>query len=70
MFRTAYHMSSIFPRWSLEKWEEEGSPKSDTFLRQKTAELVEGAQPPEDGEEILSRGEEFIKKTANRNRVP
>jgi len=61
MFRTAYHMSSIFPRWGLEKWQEEGRPKADDYLRRRTVELLETHQPPEDGEVLLGRGEEYIK---------
>jgi trimethylamine:corrinoid methyltransferase-like protein len=63
MFRTAYHMSSIFPRWGLEKWQEEGQPKSEDYLRRRTVELIETHQPPEDGEELLGRGEEYIRKS-------
>ena len=62
MFRTAYHMSSIFPRWGLEKWEEEGQPKAETFLREKTVRLLEESQPPEDQEEWIKEGEEFIRR--------
>jgi trimethylamine--corrinoid protein Co-methyltransferase len=60
MFRTAYHMSSIFPRWGLEKWQEEGQPKAESYLRDRTVQLIEEHQPPEDGEELLARGEEYI----------
>jgi len=63
LFRTAYHMSSIFPRWGLEKWQEEGQPRAEDYLRRKTVELIETHQPPEDSEELLVRGEEFISNT-------
>jgi len=60
-FRTAYHMSSIFPRWSLEKWEEEGQPRSENYLRQKTVVLLEQSVPPDDHDKWMNRGEEIIK---------
>jgi trimethylamine--corrinoid protein Co-methyltransferase len=61
LFRTAYHMSDIFPRWSLEKWQEEGEPKAEGFLKDKTVRLIEEHKQPEDLEELLARGERFIK---------
>ena len=60
MFRSAYHMSSIFPRWSLEKWEDEGQPKADAYLRAKTVQLIEEHKPPDDHVEWIRRGEDRI----------
>jgi trimethylamine--corrinoid protein Co-methyltransferase len=62
MFRTAYHMSRIFPRWSLEKWQEAGQPKAERFLREKAVQLIEEHRPPEDSEEILASGEALIQR--------
>ena len=62
MFRSAYHMSSIFPRWSLEKWEDEGQPKADSYLRQRTVQIIEDAKPPEDHVEWIREGEKRIKR--------
>jgi len=62
MFRSAYHTSSIFPRWSLEKWQEDDRPKAEQFLRDKAARLIEEHQPPEDHDELLGRGDEFIRR--------
>jgi trimethylamine--corrinoid protein Co-methyltransferase len=60
MFRTAYHMSSIFPRWGMEKWEDEGQPKSDQYLREATVTLLEESKPPDDAPEWISRGEQML----------
>ncbi len=62
MFRTAYHTSSIFPRWGLEKWQEEGQPRAEDILRQRTLQLIEEHEPPGDREELMVRGEEYIQK--------
>jgi len=61
-FREAYHTSSIFPRWSLEKWQEEGQPKADQNLRDRTIQLIRESKPPDDYEEWIRKGEKRIKR--------
>jgi trimethylamine:corrinoid methyltransferase-like protein len=45
---------------SLEKWEEEGRPKADALLREKTRERLAEAEPPGDHDALIARGEAFI----------
>jgi trimethylamine--corrinoid protein Co-methyltransferase len=60
LFRQAYHQSKIFPRIGLEKWEERGQPQGIDLLRQHTQNLLDTSQPPEDHDELITKGEAFI----------
>jgi trimethylamine:corrinoid methyltransferase-like protein len=62
LYRQAYHQSKVFPRIGLEKWEERGHPQIIDLLRQHTQHLLETAQPPEDHDELITKGEAFIRK--------
>lgn len=59
-FRNAYYESKIFPRFSLEKWQEAGQPRSEKYLVERTLQMIAEAQPPEDQVELIKRGENFI----------
>lgn len=48
----------IAPR--LERWEELGNPRIDQLLRDRTVELLNTLEPPEDHDEIIARGEAFL----------
>ena len=61
-FRNAYISSSIYPRLSLEKWQESNSPDTFTLLRERTAELLYHPLFPDDQIELLNRGEFLISK--------
>ena len=60
LFRYAYHSSSIFPRMSLEKWQETGQPEARKFLRERTLDLLSQPSYPEDQLELLEKGEHLI----------
>jgi len=60
LFRQAYYTSPIFPRWSMEKWLDEGRPPAIDLLREHTQRLLEDLQAPEDYEDLLAKGEKFI----------
>jgi trimethylamine--corrinoid protein Co-methyltransferase len=62
LFRKAYYSSQIFPRLSLEKWQESGCPDSMKYLREKTTELLNQNNYPADQAELLKRGEFLISK--------
>lgn len=67
-FRNAYYTSDIFPRLTLEKWEQKGHPQAINILKQETIRLISETHPPEDYARIMSRGEVFIQKLfATRN---
>jgi len=60
LFRNAYHTSSIFPRLSLEKWQESNQPDVLKFLRERTVELLNHPTFPDDQDEFLKKGEFLI----------
>ncbi len=59
--RTGYHAGRIFPHYSLEKWQELGRPSAEARLRAATVELMRSAAGPNDRQELLGRGEAFIR---------
>lgn len=59
-FRDAYHSSTIFPRLSLEKWQESDHPDAMKFLRQRTLDLINISNYPADQFEILQKGEYLV----------
>ena len=60
LFREAYHTSSIFPRLSLEKWQELGKPDTAQYLRERSLDLLAHPIFPADQEELLHQGEYLI----------
>jgi trimethylamine--corrinoid protein Co-methyltransferase len=59
-FRNAYFTSKLFPRISLEKWEQKGHPQAINLLKQETMRLINESKPPQDHDNILAAGERFI----------
>lgn len=57
---TNAYFQGIFPRISLERWEELGRPRLEQLLRDRTVELLNTAEPPEDHDAIIARGEAFL----------
>jgi trimethylamine--corrinoid protein Co-methyltransferase len=64
LYRQAYYDSKIFPRLSLEKWQERGQPQGIDLLRRHTQHLLETGQPPDDHDEIIAKGEAFLQRLA------
>ena len=60
-YKNAY-WQGIFPHISLEKWVEQGHPKANQLVREKTQEIMTQAKAPDDHDEIIAKGEEFIRK--------
>jgi trimethylamine--corrinoid protein Co-methyltransferase len=58
-YRTASY-PGLFPHISLEKWQEE-RPSAERLLRERTRDLLAEAEPPDDHDEVLARGEAFIR---------
>lgn len=52
--------SQIWPGFSLNQWQAEGSPDATSLLRDHTVELLKNLQIPHDHDSIISRGEAFI----------
>jgi trimethylamine---corrinoid protein Co-methyltransferase len=65
-YRSAYYTSPIFPRWSKEKWVEKGRPPAINILRKHTVELLNSLTAPDDHDNLLEQGEEFILKRMDR----
>ncbi|UCH60642.1 MAG: trimethylamine methyltransferase family protein [Anaerolineales bacterium] len=63
-YKSAYYSSPIFPRYSMETWEQKGHPAAIDVLRQYTLQLLKDLQAPEDHDEIMAEGERFIQNLA------
>lgn len=63
-YKTGYYQSPIWPHWSLEKWQSEAMPDAKQLLRQRTAALLESAPAPDDRDELMHKGEDFITRHA------
>lgn len=59
--RKADYGSAVWPVLTLEQWELEGQPKAVALLRKYTVDLIADLQAPEDHEQLLERGEAFIR---------
>ena len=52
----------IWPFLSFEQWQAEGMPKADALLRRHTQELMDNLPAPQDHDELIARGEAFIRR--------
>lgn len=59
-YKNGYYVNPIFPRWSMEKWIEAGQPHVQRRLSEYTIEFLRDLPAPEDHEELMRKGEEFI----------
>lgn len=59
-FRTGYYVNPVFPRWSMEKWEEAGRPTAQAKLREYTIDMLNRLPLPDDFDELIARGEDYI----------
>ncbi|HMR98102.1 MAG TPA: trimethylamine methyltransferase family protein, partial [Anaerolineales bacterium] len=59
-YKTGYYVSRIFPRWSMEKWLEAGQPHVQKRLKEYAIEFLKDLPAPEDHEEVMRRGEEWV----------
>jgi trimethylamine--corrinoid protein Co-methyltransferase len=60
LFRQAYYKSDIWPKLTLEEWQDKRQPRADDMLRAYTRRLLEELSPPEDHADLMARGEAFI----------
>jgi trimethylamine--corrinoid protein Co-methyltransferase len=63
-YKNGYYVNPIFPRWSMEKWMEAGQPHVQKKLAEYTMEYMKDMPIPEDHDELLAKGEEFIARLA------
>jgi trimethylamine--corrinoid protein Co-methyltransferase len=61
-YKNGYYVSGVYPRYSMEKWQEAGSPTARQVLREKTQDLMKSAPHPEEYDEFIEKGERFIKQ--------
>jgi trimethylamine--corrinoid protein Co-methyltransferase len=67
MYRSATYQSGFFDNLSLEAWQACGRPRAIDRLRQHTRDLLDGPKAPDDHDDLLARGQEFIQaRTAGR----
>jgi trimethylamine:corrinoid methyltransferase-like protein len=60
-YKSGYYVSRVYPRYSMEAWQKAGEPPARQVLREKTREALATAPAPEDHDELITKGEEFIK---------
>ena len=65
LFRDTHFKDSIWPFLSLDEWQSGKHPNADAVLRRHTCELLENITPPDDHDELIERGEEFIRKISD-----
>ncbi len=58
--RDMKHMSEIWPSYTIAKWQEVGQPKAEKLLREKTMDLFTKLSAPDDHDDLMGKGEEFI----------
>jgi len=61
LFRDAYQQSDVLPHLTLEAWQDRGCPRPEDVLREYTCRLIRDLEGPADYEEVMARGESFIK---------
>jgi len=46
----------------MEKWQDAGAPTARQILREKAQDLMSSAPAPDDHDEFIQKGEQFIRK--------
>ncbi len=64
-YKNGYYVSGVYPRYSMEKWLEAGSPTARQVLREKTQDLMKSAPALDEYTEFIAKGERFIKQRFN-----
>src|SRR5687768_10439308 len=65
-YRTGYYVNPIFPRWSMEKWLAAGQPHVQKRLSEYAVEFLKDLPVPDDHEELIRKGEEFIEEWSSK----
>ena len=61
LFRDAYRQSEVLPLLTMEAWQERGALVAEDVLKEYTHQLVAALDPPDDFEDLVARGEAFIR---------
>ncbi|MCD6564340.1 MAG: trimethylamine methyltransferase family protein [Bacteroidales bacterium] len=65
-YRKEIENNPVWPGKTLEKWMNEGNPKAIDLLEKHTLNLIDNLVTPPNYQELISKGEGFIKKAASR----
>lgn len=60
-YKSGYFVSDTYPRWTMEKWQDAGRPEARQVLREKTQAILEDLSTPDDYDNIVGKGKEYIK---------
>jgi trimethylamine--corrinoid protein Co-methyltransferase len=62
LFRETHFKDGIWPFLSLDQWQTGKHPNADAVLRRHTRDLLDNATPPGDHDELMDKGERFIRE--------
>ncbi|HUI90524.1 MAG TPA: trimethylamine methyltransferase family protein [Anaerolineales bacterium] len=62
-YKNGYYVSRVYPRHTMEKWRDAGEPSATQILREKTLAALDSVPAPDDHDELISKGEKFIRKS-------
>ena len=60
-YKKGYYVSEVYPRWTMEHWQAEGRPEAGQVLRERTRALLADLSTPEDYDDLVGKGSEYIK---------
>jgi trimethylamine--corrinoid protein Co-methyltransferase len=60
-FRNDCHQSNIFEKLTFDAWQDKGCPRAEDSLKKYTQRLLKECQPPVNHDDLIARGEAFIK---------
>ena len=60
-YKHGYYVSRVYPRWTMERWQAKGQPEEKRILREKTQDLLDELSAPDDYDDLIGLGDEFIK---------
>lgn len=69
-YKSGYYVSGVYPRWTMERWQSEKQPSAQGVLREKTRALLADLLAPEDYDELVGKGTEFIKRLHAGKNIP
>jgi trimethylamine--corrinoid protein Co-methyltransferase len=60
-FREVTHQSDFLPHLTMEQWQDSGCPRAEEALRRHTQELIMDLKAPGDYQDLVGRGEAYIR---------
>lgn len=62
LFRHMGYDSPVWPNLTLEQWQAQGRPRAEALLREYTRSVIEGLAVPEDHDDLMGQGKEWIRR--------